>query len=457
MTASDATAYESAHESMHESTRESVPAESAPGPAAIALAVVGQFEAGHFDEAAARFSPRLREAAPAATVAGLWRDGLAGRPVRERGPVSLRLRPDGLVTATVPVRTEGGGGLDVLMSLDDEGTMQGLRFTAPGDTAWTAPGYADPERFREYEVVVGSGTGSVPGTMTIPHGRRGRRGRRRDRFPAIVLLAGSGPFDRDATAGPNKPLKDLAWGLATQGIATLRFDKPTFTRAEEWNKRGFTLTQEYVPHAVKAVKLLQIQPTVDADRVFVLGHSAGGKIAPRVAEAEPSVRGLILLAGDAAPLHEAAVRVARHVASLNPGREADGAVAMITELAARAADPGLDPRTPAERLPFGLPAAYWLDLLRYDAVGTAAAVHKPMFIAQGGRDYQVTEEEDFSLWREGLRGRPDVEFRLYPADDHLFFPGTEPATPASYQLAQHVDAELIADIAAWTGSPRGRR
>jgi pimeloyl-ACP methyl ester carboxylesterase len=225
----------------------------------------------------------------------------------------------------------------------------------------------------------------------------------------------------------------------------LRFDKLTFTRADEMNERGFTLAEEYVPHAVEAVKLLQIQPLVDPDRVFVLGHSAGGKIAPRVAEAEPSFRGLILLAGDAAPMHEAAVRVARHVASLGPGPEADDAVAVVAQQAARAADPGLDPRTPAERLPFGLPAAYWLDLLRYDAIGTAAAVGKPMFIAQGGRDYQVTAEEDFALWREDCAvGRTSSS-------------GSIRRTPASYQLAQHMDAELIADIAAWTGPARGRR
>lgn len=472
-------------------------------PAAVALDVVAHFEAGRFDEAHALFSPRLREAAPAATVAELWRKELGGRPILTRGPVTLRTRKDGLVTATVPIRTgdgdgdgdgngdgdrdspgDGNGesegkstgngasggtsdgtgtgdgtrsGMDVVMSVDEDGVLHGLRFAAASAAAWSAPGYvAARRRFEEHEVVLGSGADAVPGTVTLPRGRaRQLAARLNGGVPAVVLLAGGGAFDRDGTVGPNKPLKDLAWGLATRGIATLRFDKPTLVHAEEFEERGYTLTDEYLPPAVAAIRLLQAHRAVDPHRVFVLGHSAGGKVAPRVARARPSIAGLILLAADARPMHESAVRVARHVAGLSPGPEAEAALARLAGQAARAADPALDPHTPATDLPFGLPAAYWLDLRGYDPVGTAAAADRPMFIAQGARDYQVTVEHDLALWRDGLGDRPEVTCRVYPADDHLFFPGTEPATPASYQVAQHVDPVLVTDIAAWIRS-RGR-
>lgn len=425
-------------------------------PAAIALAVVGQFEAGEFDHAYARFSPQLQELAPAATVAELWRGHLGGGTTLTRGDVTLRSRADGLVTATVPVRTELGG-IEVLMSVDADGIVHGLRFAvAPGDE-WSKPAYASSRRFAEHEVAIRAGDDAVPGTVTLPRGRSRLSARMSGGAPAVVLLAGGGPFDRDESAGPNKPLKDLAWGLATRGVAVLRFDKPTFVHAEKFNERGlgFTLADEYVPHAVAAVRLLQNYDAVDRNRIFVLGHSAGGKAAPLVAQAEPSVAGLILLAADAAPMHETAVRVARHVAALDPGPQTEAALAQLTEQAARAADPELDPLTPATRLPFGLPAAYWLDLGRYDPVGTAASLGKPMFIAQGGRDYQVTVEHDLALWQEGLRGRSDAASRVYPGADHLFFPGSEPATPASYQTAQHVDRRLVQDVATWIR--QGRR
>ncbi|WP_406633730.1 hypothetical protein [Amycolatopsis sp. WGS_07] len=95
---------------------------------------------------------------------------------------------------------------------------------------------------------------------------------------------------------------------------------------------------------------------------------------------------------------------------------------------------------------FGYPGSYWLELREYDAVGTAAALDVPMLLLQGGRDYQVTVEHDLARWRDGL---PDAEVRVYPADDHLFFPGAGPSTPDSYRAPQHVDPVVVADLADW--------
>ncbi|MFC7586132.1 alpha/beta hydrolase family protein [Nonomuraea antimicrobica] len=269
-----------------------------------------------------------------------------------------------------------------------------------------------------------------------------------------MLLSGGGPFDRDATFGPNKPLKDLAWGLACGGVAVLRFDKVTYAHAEQVAARGdLTMSAEYVPHAVAAVRLLQGHPAVDARRVYVAGHSMGGKVAPMVAAAEPSVAGLALLAGDAEPMHRAAVRVVRHLASI--GALPADAVETIRRQAALIDGPGLSADTPAAELPFGYPAAYWLELRDYDSVAAAAALGKPMLILQGARDYQVTVADDLALWRKGLAGRPGVTIRVYDADDHLFFPGSGPSTPSGYQAPQHVDPAVVGDLTDWLTSPRG--
>ena len=179
------------------------------------------------------------------------------------------------------------------------------------DGGWEPPSYAAQKRFTERDVTVGEGPLAVPGTLTLPR-RRGIR-------PGVVLLGGGGPFDRDEANGPNKPLKDLAWGLATRGVAVLRFDKVTYVHSAVTSEPGYTMTQEYVPHAVAAVRLLRRQPGVNPARVFVLGHSLGGRVAPRVAGAEASIAGLVLLAGDANPMHRSAVRVARYLASVEPG------------------------------------------------------------------------------------------------------------------------------------------
>lgn len=412
-------------------------------PAAIARAVVEMAREGYFATVEELFAPPLRAVVSAEMLRVAWmtemgRNGAVsaiGEPMSE--PTEA-----GLVRVSVPVTCERGG-LTVVMSVDDAGLLNGLRIAPAATTSWTPPPYAAPKRFDEHEVTVGSGPLSVPGTLSLPRGRGPR--------PGVVLLSGGGPLDRDETSGPNKPLKDLAWGLAGRGVAVVRFDKVTHTHSGR-----FTMTDEYVPYAVEAVHLLQHQRAVDPARVFVLGHSMGGKVAPQVATAEPSVAGLVILAGDAQPMHHAAVRVTRYLAALTPGPNAEEAVAAITRQAAMVDSPHLSPSTPAEELPFGLPASYWLDMRGYDPVSTAAALDKPMLILQGGRDYQVTVEDDLARWKAGLAHRTDVTIRVHDADNHLFFTGSGPSTPAEYGPAQHVDPAVIADIAEWLTPDRGK-
>ncbi|MFG3283326.1 hypothetical protein [Streptomyces sp. NPDC048111] len=407
----------------------------------IAVRVVQWARDGRFGEVIALFSPPLRAAVTVEALQAAWlAETAATGSVTDLGePSSEALRPD-LVRVSVPVVCERGQ-FTAVMSVDSAGLLNGLRLAPAAGEPWAPPSYADPDAFEEREVTLGVGPLAVAGTITVPRGD--------GPWPGVVLLSGGGPFDRDATSGPNKPLKDIAWGLASRGVAVLRHDKVTFTHAAQVAAADdFTMTREYVPYAVAAVRLLQAEPRVDADRVFIAGHSMGGKVAPRIAEAEPSVAGVVILAGDAEPMHRAAVRVVSHLAALDPGPRSEAVLAEITRQAATV-ESTLSPRTPREDLPFGLPASYWLDLRSYDPVATAARQHKPLLILQGGRDYQVTVEHDLALWQAGLTGHPDVTIHIYEADDHLFFPGTGPSTPAGYMTPQHVDAAVITDIAAW--------
>ncbi|GAB3334214.1 alpha/beta hydrolase [Micromonospora halotolerans] len=416
-------------------------------PAEHALEVVALARDGRFAEIEKRFAPALRAVVSAGTLRAAWeaeigRSGalrVVGAPLSE--PTAA-----GLVRVSVPVTCERGD-RTVIMSVDADGMLHGLRLAPGAPAAWTPPPYASPTMFDEHEVTVGSGPLAVAGTVSLPR-RPGPR-------PGVVLLSGGGPFDRDETSGPNKPLKDLAWGLASRGVAVARFDKVTHTHAGQVAEaRDFTMTDEYVPHAVAAVHLLQRQPTVDPTRVFVLGHSMGGKVAPRVAAAEPSVAGLVLLAADAQPMHRAAVRVARYLASLTGDPATQEFVRVLLRQAALVDSPHLSPSTPAADLPLGLSASYWRDLRGYDPVSTAAALDKPMLILQGGRDYQVTVDDDLARWEAGLTDRPGVTIRVYDADNHLFFRGTGRPGPADYEAAQHVDPTVVADIADWLAPAR---
>ena len=366
-----------------------------------------------------------------------------GAPVREPGP-------GGSVVVKLPVTCERGG-FAVIAPVDAEGRLGGLQLAPLSAAApiapWEAPGYADPASFEEQEMTLGPEPLTVSGTVTVPQGS--------GPWPGVVLLAGSGALDRDETIGRNKPFKDIAWGLGSRGVAVIRFDKVTHAHAGELkDARDITLSDEYLPHATAALNVLQQHAGVDPARVFVLGHSLGGTVAPRVVQAEGSVAGMILLAGGAQPLHWVIVRQARYLAALNPATAA-GSQPMLEALTAKAEmvdSPDLSPSTPASELPLGAPASYWLDIRAYEPAALAATLGKPMLILQGGRDYQVTVDDDLARWRTALDGRAEVTIKVYPDFNHLFTAGSGPSTPAEYEPAQHVDPAVIADVAQWLGT-----
>ena len=103
----------------------------------------------------------------------------------------------------------------------------------------------------------------------------------------------------------------------------------------------------------------------------------------------------------------------------------------------------------------GAPVTTGLAVLDMAQAGRFAAVDRPILILQGGRDYQTTVAEDLAGWKAGLAGRPDVTIRIYPPDNHFFFPGAGPSAPAESEPAQHVDPAPIADIASWLATASG--
>jgi dienelactone hydrolase len=418
-------------------------------PSQTGLAVLDLAQAGRFAEIGDLFAPPLRAMAPPEALQAAWTAEVSQRgPVRQIGTPETEPVPGGAVV-TIPV-TFTRGETTVVVSVTDDGWLGGIQLKPAGQepaAPWQPPPYADPGSFREQEVTVGTGPLVVPGTLSLP--------RQGSPLPGVVLLGGSGPVDRDETIGRNKPLKDLAWGLASRGVAVLRFDKVTHAHPAEVSKNpAFTLTDEYVPAAMAALHLLAQQPDVAADRIFLAGHSQGGSAAPRVAAAGSWVAGLIILAGGAEPLHWSMVRQFRYLAALDPSPLAapEPVLAAVTRQAELVDSPDLSPATPTADLPFGVPAQYWLDLRGYDPPAAAAALGKPVLLLQGGRDYQATVAEDLTRWRAGLAGRPDVTIRVYEADNHLFFPGSGRSAPAEYEPAQHLDPAVVADIAGWLAS-----
>ena len=343
--------------------------------------------------------------------------------------------------------------IDFRMAFNASGEIAGLLFQpAQSATPYVPPAYVKTDAFREQDVTVGSGEWALPGTLALPVGN--------GPFPAVVLVHGSGPHDRDETVGPNRPFRDLAWGLASRGIAVLRYEKRTKAHSVKFTAEmvaKLTVKEETIDDALSAVSLLRETKGIDPARIYVLGHSLGAMVLPRIASADPRIAGLIVMAGPTRPLEDVILDQVNYINGLD-GTVSDTEKASMDSLkvqAARAKDPALSSATPAESLPLGLPAAYWIDLRGYEPAEAAKALKQPMLVLQGGRDYQVTST-DFEGWRAALGSRPDVVLKLYPNLNHLFAEGDGMGTPAEYGREGHVAEPVITDIAGWIVKPAGR-
>jgi uncharacterized protein len=332
--------------------------------------------------------------------------------------------------------------LEARVSFSPDKKVSGLGFTPPFE--YKAPAYVNKEAFTDTEVEVGSGEWAVPGTLSLPAGN--------GPFPAVVLVHGSGPNDRDETVGRNKPFRDLAGGLASRGIAVLRYEKRTRVHGLKMvaSKDPITVKEEVLDDVLAALQLLRKQKGVDGKKVFVLGHSLGAILAPKLGTLDPGVKGLVIMAGATRPLEDLIVEQFEYIFSLE-GPLSDDKKAQLEKLktqVARLKDPKLSPDTPAAELPLGQPAPYWLSLRESPPVDTAAKVKQPMLILQGERDYQVTMT-DFEGWKKALDKRKDVTMKSYPELNHLFVEGTGKSKPVEYQVEGHVAVAVIDDVAGW--------
>ena len=313
---------------------------------------------------------------------------------------------------------------------------------APPAAPYSVPSYADPAAYKEEDVKIGTAEWPLPATLTMPAGGKS--------YPAVVLVHGSGPNDRDQTVGANKMFKDLALGLASRGIAVLRYDKRSRVHGAKLAAlKSFTVKDEVLDDVGEALAWVGAHPAIDPRRIFVLGHSLGGMLIPRIVAANGTVAGAIVMAGAARPIEVALVEQTRYLAML------DGTISPAEQQQIDAMDQTAasikalgDRDAPEGKLFAGAPASYWLDLRRYDAPAAAAGLKTRLLVLQGERDYQVTMAE-FERWKRALGGRRDVTLRSYPALNHQFIAGSGPATPQEYQTPSHVAEDVIRDIAAW--------
>ena len=338
------------------------------------------------------------------------------------------------------------GELDTRVVFDDNKLIAGLQFV-PTDTSdeYQPPEYTDLDEFSEMNVTIGDGTEwALDGIISLPDGD--------GMFPAVILVHGSGPNDQDETIGPNKPFKDLAWGLASNGIAVLRYVKRTKQYSDVLVDQlaNITVFEETIDDVWAAVDLLGSIDAIDPNQIFVLGHSLGGMLAPRIAINRSDIRGLILMAAPVRSLDELVLNQTMYLAELD-GTITDEEQVQI-DLVSEYVEKIQMLNITDNEVVLGAGRAYWEDLAGYNAVSTAEQLNIPLLILQGERDYQVTYTDDYLVWQDTFNDNENVSFQSYALLNHLFIAGSGPSSNVEYNTPGNVEEEVILDIVEWIDS-----
>lgn len=308
-----------------------------------------------------------------------------------------------------------------------------------------------PAGLVEEEVVIGEGTSyELGGTLTLPEQQEGV-------IPSIVLVHGSGPTDRDESAYAYKPFRDIAWGIAQHGVAVLRYDKRTHIygsnmSTEEMKK--ITVHEETIDDAIRASKLLKDDTRLDPNNIYVVGHSLGGMLAPRIAVEGGDFAGIISLAGSPRPLWEIIYDQNMDLLEEVPNKSAKQEQAQKINNEYKKAQQ-IEKMTTEESLEetiFGLPAYYFKEMDSHRPKELISELNIPILILQGEDDFQVYMEKDFVRWQDVLQDyEDDATFISYPDLNHFFvqYEGVGKGALAEYNHPGKVDVHVVDDMANW--------
>ena len=297
------------------------------------------------------------------------------------------------------------------------------------------------------KIIVGKGTEyPLNGLLTLPD-------QPASPLPAVVMVHGSGPSNMDEKVMKLTPFRDLAEGLAGRGVASIRYDKRTFAHARKMAKACPTVEEETIEDALRAIALLKKDPRIDPARIFLLGHSMGAMLAPRIDAEGGDVKGLILMAGTPYRLEEVVLRQLKQSGGGNPVLKR--IIGLEYRIFARKFA-GLyqmpDEEAKKKKFAGNLSLYYFKEMGRKTAADYLLESAKPALLMQGGKDFQVLAEDDFRRFRELLAGRAGTEFKLYPQLNHLFVKAIyDDILKASkeYRVERHIGEDVMSDIAAF--------
>jgi len=272
-----------------------------------------------------------------------------------------------------------------------------------------------------------------------------------DKVPAVVMVHGSGSSNMDEKVMKLTPFKDLAEGLCRYGIASLRYDKRTFAHGRKMLKKTITVKEETIDDALMAIEILKNDQRIDKDRIYILGHSMGAMLSPRIDAEGGDVKGLIMMAGTPYRLEDIVIR------QLKQASQSSSLMKLIGKLELRIFGKKFDnlyqlseEEAMKKKFAGSTTLYYFQEMGRKTAADYLLESDKPVLIMQGGKDFQVLADDDFAKFKTILAGRPNTVFRLYPELNHCFVQAMYSdilKVSKEYSTERHISDEVIKDIA----------
>ncbi|MGG4304110.1 alpha/beta fold hydrolase [Bacillus wiedmannii] len=330
----------------------------------------------------------------------------------------------------------------LLIKLDPSGKIDDFQLSMPFSPVADRPSYSNPKSFVDKEVVVGSGAFPLPGTLSVPKGK--------GPFPAVILVHGAGAADQDSATYALKPFRDLAEGLASKGIAVLRYNKRTYEHRLKTELSPFyTVDKETTDDALLVTHFLQNEPMIDKNQIYILGHSQGGMMIPRIIEKNQNqnIAGAIVMGGAGKAFTDNVLDQLEYRLSIGEMKPEE--YKFYKSQFELLKDPNFSSQNPPKGFSLG-PPVYWDSIRKIKAAEMSKKQKTPLLILQGERDYQVLSKIEIPYWKEQLKERDNIDYRLYPKLNHFFTAGDgELSKPDEYYSPANIPEYVINDIATW--------
>jgi dienelactone hydrolase len=395
---------------------------------------------GKFETICLRMDPVMKRMMDEEKLMGFWDIlEMSNGQILEVGEPLVTTKDKLAVTVTVIQYEKKKVGLKIVFN--EKGEIAGLFLVSP-TPQYQHPDYVNTNTFYEFKMVLPDPNFPLDGVLTLP--------RKGDKFPVIIIVGDVGAIDKDGSIGPNKIYKDLAWGLADNGVAVYRYDKRNFAYPKDLvSKKNLTPNDEYLIDLKNAIKQVKKVPEIDSNQIIVLGHGLGAYFIPYFQKSVPNIHGFISFNGNFSNLSQLLVQQNFYLTTklAEPQKQE----AKLNLQKANYALNALSVKSKSDSLPYGFSASYWLFLKENGPTQhIAEVVYQPILFLQGNRDYQVPISE-LEQWKNlgqtyAIR---TWTFASFPKLNHLGLEGEGPSLPAEYLKPNNIPYEVILRIASF--------